>query len=294
MQEEIRRFLRVLAVERNASPHTLEAYGRDLEQFRSFIAETEGSVPLPAVTHLMIRRWIASLHGSTARSTIGRKVAAVRSFMRHLLRTGVLAANPAELVTSPRREKKLPHHLGIDEITALVTAPSGGGHLVLRDAAILETLYSCGLRVSELTSLDRRDLDLEERLVRVQGKGGKERIVPVGGYAGRAIRAYLETRGEVPPTAPLFLNARGGRLTRRGVALVVDRHMLRIAAMRKVSPHSLRHTFATHLLESGADLRGIQELLGHASLSTTQKYTHVSIDRLMAVYDQAHPKSRQS
>jgi integrase/recombinase XerC len=293
MQHEIREFLRVLAVERNASPHTLEAYARDLEQFREFLAATDKTGSLTDITHVMIRRWIASLHGSNARSTIGRKVAAVRSFMRHFQRIGALANNPAELVSSPKRDKKLPHHLTIDEVTALVTAPKGSGPLVLRDCAILEILYSSGLRVSELTSLDRGSLDLEQRLVRVTGKGGKERVVPVGSYAVRALAAYLETRGDIPVYAPLFLNARGGRLTRRGVALIVDRHMLRIAAMRKVSPHSLRHTFATHLLESGADLRAIQELLGHASLSTTQKYTHVSIDRLMEVYDKAHPKARQ-
>jgi integrase/recombinase XerC len=292
MQNEIREFLRALAVERNVSLHTLEAYGRDLEQFREFVATVEGPVAALAVTHLMIRRWVASLHGSHARSSIGRKLAAIRSFMRYLQRTGVVSANPAELVSSPKREKKLPHHLTIDEVTALVTAPRGAGLLALRDSAILETLYSCGLRVSELTSLDRQHLELEQRLVRVMGKGGKERIVPVGSHAGRALASYLEARGDVAAADPLFLNARGGRLSRRGVALIVDRHMLHIAAMRKVSPHSLRHTFATHLLEGGADLRGIQELLGHASLSTTQKYTHVSIDRLMEVYDKAHPKAR--
>jgi integrase/recombinase XerC len=205
---------------------------------------------------------------------------------------GLVPANPAELVSAPRKEKKLPFHLAIDEVTALVAASGDEGPLPLRDRAILELLYSSGLRVSELTSLDLRHLDLAARLVKVTGKGGKERIVPVGSHAVRALSAYLAIRPDAPHDAPLFLNARGGRLTRRGVALIVDRHMLRIAALRKVSPHTLRHTFATHLLEGGADLRVIQELLGHASLSTTQKYTHVSLDRLMEVYDKAHPKAR--
>lgn len=293
MRERIEAFLSFLSVERAASPRTLEAYRRDLEQFLAFLEGAGEAVSgTDGITHLMIRRWIASLHGGCAKSTVGRKVATLRSFFRHLQRLGMVAANPAELVSAPRREKKLPYHLAIDEVTALVAAPSDEGPLPLRDRAILELLYSSGLRVSELTSLDLRHLDISARLVRVSGKGGKERIVPVGSHALRALSAYRATRPDVSQDAPLFLNARGGRLTRRGVALIVDRHMLRIAALRKVSPHTLRHTFATHLLEGGADLRAIQELLGHASLSTTQKYTHVSLDRLMEVYDKAHPSAR--
>jgi len=208
------------------------------------------------------------------------------------MREGRLEKNPAELVGTPKKEKRLPFHLNIDQVTTLVQAPGDTGLLPLRDRAVLETLYSCGIRVSELTGMDVGNLDLEGGLARVLGKGGKERIVPVGSCARKALGDYLEERGNPPPDRPLFVNARGGRLTRRSVARIVDAHMLMIAAMRKVSPHTLRHTFATHLLEGGADLRAIQELLGHASLSTTQKYTHVSIDRLMEVYDQAHPKAR--
>jgi integrase/recombinase XerC len=187
----------------------------------------------------------------------------------------------------------VPFHLTIDEVTALVEAPRDGDLLALRDRAILETLYSCGIRVSELTGLDVGAVDLEDGLVRVLGKGGKERVVPVGSKARRAIADYLLARNDPPHDAPFLLNARGGRLTSRSVARTVDKYILKLATIKKISPHTLRHTFATHMLEAGADLRAIQELLGHASLSTTQKYTHVSIDRLMEVYDKAHPKARK-
>ncbi|HEX2769900.1 MAG TPA: tyrosine recombinase XerC, partial [Geobacteraceae bacterium] len=212
---------------------------------------------------------------------------------KYLLRLGKVVKNPAELVATPKKEKRVPFHLTIDEVIALVEAPKGSDILLLRDRVILETLYSCGIRVSELTGLDLADLDLEEGLVRVLGKGNKERIVPLGSYARKAIAPYLAVRGNPPADAPLLLNARGGRLTSRSVGRIVDKYILKLATVKKISPHTLRHTFATHLLEGGADLRAIQELLGHASLSTTQKYTHVSIDRLMEVYDKAHPKARK-
>jgi len=203
----------------------------------------------------------------------------------------VVAKNPAELIATPRKENRLPFHLDIDQVTTLVEAPQGNDKHALRDRAILELLYSCGLRVSELTGLAIGDLDLSGGMVRVLGKGGKERIVPVGSRAIEAIRKYLEGRGVSGGSGPLFLNTRGQRINRRSVARIVDAHVLRIAAFKRISPHILRHTFATHMLEGGADLRAIQELLGHASLSTTQKYTHVGIDRLMEVYDKAHPKA---
>jgi len=291
MKEGIEQFCRYLEVERNASAHTVAAYRSDLEQFAAFAAGQ--GVPAPeAVDHLMIRRYLAQLHKGLAKSSIGRKLSALRALFRFLLRQGRLEKNPAELVGTPKKEQRLPFHLNIDQVTALVTAPAESSGLPLRDRAVLETLYSCGIRVSELTGMNVGDLDLAGGLARVLGKGGKQRLVPVGACAREALRAYLDERGAPPPLAPLILNARGGRLTRRSVARIVDAHMLLIAAMRKVSPHTLRHTFATHLLEGGADLRAIQELLGHASLSTTQKYTHVSIDRLMEVYDRAHPKAR--
>lgn len=293
MQQAIAAFTRYLEHERNVSAHTLAAYGSDLGQFLEFLTGEVGSAPAPStVSHLLIRRWLAHLHRDHRKSSIGRKLASVRALFKYLLRTGVIDRNPAELVSAPKKEKKVPYHLTIDEVTALVEAPRQPDLLGLRDRAILETLYSCGLRVSELTGLDVAGIDLDGGTVRVLGKGGKERIVPVGRQARAALQSYLAARNQPAAVTPLFLNARGGRLTARSVRRVVDRYILRLATMKKISPHTLRHTFATHLLEGGADLRAIQELLGHASLSTTQKYTHIGIDRLMEVYDKAHPKAR--
>ncbi len=294
MKNEIDQFCRYLETERNVSAHTLKAYLTDLDLFHGFVRKELGEASgAAAVTHLLVRRYLALLHKECTKSTVGRKLAAIRSFFKYLVREGAVMKNPAGLVSTPRKEKKVPFHLNIDEITSLVTAPKGQELLALRDRAILETLYSSGLRVSELTTLDVGGIDLEEGLVRVLGKGGKERIVPIGSKARAAMSDYLDMRGSPPPEAPLMINARGGRLTSRSVGRIIDRYILMLSTMKKVSPHTLRHTFATHLLEGGADLRAIQELLGHASLSTTQKYTHVSIDRLMEVYDKAHPKARK-
>ncbi|MBT0665390.1 tyrosine recombinase XerC [Geobacter pelophilus] len=289
----IEQFCRYLETEKNVSPHTLAAYRSDLEQFAGFVREELGESALPeAVGHLLIRRFLAKLAKGHARSSIGRKLAAIRSWYRYLVRQGRMEQNPAELVSTPKKEKTVPYHLSIDDVTALVEAPTGTEPLVLRDRAILELLYSSGVRVSELTGLNIAALDLDAGLVKVLGKGGKERIVPLGSHAVKAIAAYLQALPPEQLDRALFLNFRGSRLTRRSVARIVDRYILNLATMKKVSPHSLRHTFATHLLESGVDLRAIQELLGHSSLSTTQKYTHVNIDRLMEVYDKAHPKAR--
>ncbi len=292
MQESIERFCSYLGTERNVSPHTLAAYRSDLNQFRDFVRSELGSEATPAeVGHLLIRRYLAQLMKGHARSSIGRKLAAIRACYRYLLREGIVAKNPAELVSTPKCVKKIPYHLTIDEVTALVESPAGCDRLALRDRAILELLYSSGIRVSELTGLNIFNLDLDGGLIKVLGKGGKERIVPLGSHAIRALSSYLEA---LPPSGAdraAFLNARGGRLTRRSVGRIVDHHILRIATMKKISPHTLRHTFATHLLEGGVDLRAIQELLGHSSLSTTQKYTHVNMDHLMEVYDKAHPKA---
>jgi len=292
MKEQIEQFCRYLEDERNLSPHTVSAYRSDLAQFAAFLAGQQGANAPQEVDHLSIRRYLAKLHKGLTKSSIGRKLSAIRALFRYLLREGRIEKNPAELVGTPKKEQRVPFHLNIDQVTALVSAPQGSAASALRDKAVLETLYSCGIRVSELTGMDVGNLDLQAGVARVLGKGGKERIVPVGSFAAEALAAYLEERGNPAAGSPLILNARGGRLTRRSVARIVDAHMLLIATMRKVSPHTLRHTFATHLLEGGADLRAIQELLGHASLSTTQKYTHVSIDRLMEVYDKAHPKAR--
>jgi integrase/recombinase XerC len=293
MQQEIATFIQYLKAERNASPHTLEAYNRDLQQFATFISKEFGpAFRINQITHLHIRRYLAALHKELSKSSIGRKLAAIRSLFRFLLRRGLLEKNPAELVSSPKREKKLPFHLDIDEVTTLIEAPAAIAPLSIRDRAILETLYSSGLRVSELTGMNIGGADLLAGSVRVVGKGGKERMVPLGSKAAKALEEYLDLRGSRELNAPLFLNSRGGRLTRRSVARIVDRYMMHLETMKKASPHTLRHTFATHLLEGGADLRSIQEMLGHASLSTTQKYTHVSIDRLLEVYDKAHPKAK--
>jgi integrase/recombinase XerC len=294
MENDIDRFIAYLATERNVSTHTVAAYAGDLARFREFVIRERGAAAgANDVDHLLIRRWLAHLHQGLRKSSIGRKLAALRAFFKYLVREGLVRKNPAELVSTPKKEKRVPFHLNVDEVTALVEAPREGDILSLRDRAILETLYSCGIRVSELTGLDVGGVDLEEGLMRVLGKGGKERVVPVGRHARLAIGAYLRARNNPSVDAPFLLNARGGRLTSRSVGRIVDKYILRLATVKKISPHTLRHTFATHMLAAGADLRAIQELLGHASLSTTQKYTHVSIDRLMEVYDNAHPKARK-
>lgn len=295
LSDQIRNFCTYLETERNVSPHTLAAYNRDLRQLAAFVInEKDENVSAADVNHLMLRRYLALLSKDTKKSSIGRKLAAIRTFFRFLLRRGVIEKNPAELIATPKREQRLPFHLDIDQATTLVEAPEDDEKYALRDRAILETLYSCGVRVSELTGLDIGDLDLSGGMVRVMGKGGKERIVPVGSRAVEAINAYLTQRSDLSGSGALFLNTKGNRINRRSVTRIVDAHVMRIAAFKRISPHILRHTFATHLLEGGADLRAIQELLGHASLSTTQKYTHVSIDRLMDVYDKAHPKAHIS
>lgn len=292
LEQQIQQYTAYLQTERDVSPHTLAAYRSDLAQLLIFALREKGdAVSAGDIDHLFLRRYLAGLSKDTKKSSIGRKLAAIRSFFRFLLRRGAIARNPAELIATPKKEQRLPFHLDIDQATSLMETPNDDEKHALRDRAILELLYSSGLRVSELTALDIGELDLPSGMVRVTGKGGKERIVPVGSRALEALRDYLGQRGESAASGALFLNSRGWRINRRSVARIVDAHVLKIAAFKRISPHTLRHTFATHMLEGGADLRAIQELLGHASLSTTQKYTHVSIDRLMEVYDKAHPKA---
>jgi integrase/recombinase XerC len=295
MEKLVERFLDHLQVERNASPHTISAYANDLNGFGEFLKKHFRDAPIDpaAVDVLLLRRYLAELHRTARRSTIHRKLSALRSFFRFLVREGVVESNPAELVSSPRQEKYLPKTLTVDEVFHLLDQTYGDDILSLRDHAIFELLYSSGLRVSELTSLNLWDLDLGQGLVRVLGKGSKERIVPVGHRARQAISAYLDRRGGPVDNQPLFLNHRRGRLTPRSVERLLKQRLLQAGILKNASPHALRHSFATHLLDGGADLRAIQELLGHVSLSTTQKYTQVSVDRLLAVYDRAHPRSHK-
>jgi integrase/recombinase XerC len=296
MDHWIARFDKHLAVERNVSAHTRRAYGQDLAAFRRFLSEElkwAADGMLERIDNLVLRRYLAALHKQNKKSTIGRKLAALRTFFRYLVREGVLKSNPGELVATPKQEKYLPRTLSVDESFALMEQGSEAGLLALRDRAIVETLYSCGLRVSELTGLNVDSVDLREGLVRVLGKGRKERIVPVGSKAKESLDEYLAARGNPADGEPLFLNHRGGRLPPRSVERNLKVRLLKAGILKNATPHALRHSFATHLLDGGADLRAIQELLGHASLSTTQKYTQVSVDHLMHTYDQAHPRSRK-
>ncbi len=297
---ELERFLAHLEAERRASPHTLRAYRADLARFAAFLAE-QGVAPAGA-TPAAVRGFLARAAGTAGPVSLARKLSALRALYRWLVRVGLAAANPARAVASPKQPHRLPEVLPEEEVAALVEAPGADGPLALRDRAVLELLYASGLRVAELVGLDARDLDLAQGLVRVLGKRRKERIVPVGRPAREALARYLaEARPGLAalPGArggrggePLFLNHRGGRLTARSVARQVDRWVRAAGLARHVHPHVLRHCFATHLLGNGADLRGIQELLGHASLSTTQRYTRVDWKQLAAVYDEAHPRAR--
>ncbi len=296
MQSLLDKFNKHLRIERNVSEHTRSAYLRDLNEFKIFLEETfqesDRSV-LDKIDKITLRRYLALLHTKNRKSTIARKLAALRTFFRYLVREGEMVANPGELVATPRQEKYLPTTLSVDEAYNLLESMQGADRLSLRDRAILEVLYSCGLRISELTGLDVSEVDFEQALVRVLGKGGKERIVPVGQHALKSLSSYLEERGWPADNEPLFLNRFGKRLTPRSVQRNLKKHLLLAGVLKDATPHALRHSFATHLLDGGADLRAIQELLGHSSLSTTQKYTQVSVDHLTGVYDNAHPRSKK-
>lgn len=293
MQQAISVFLAHLDRERNLSPHTLKAYAEDLRQFaRHLKAELRREGHPRDVDHLMIRSFLASLHRhGLSKSSSARKLAALRTFFRYLCREGALERNPARALLSPRVERRLPPHLDEAQVAALLDVP-GQGDAVLRARAILELLYATGLRCGELVSLDLSEVDLEGRMVRVVGKGRKERVVPFGQRARQAIRAYLPARARTRPREDaLFVNPRGGRLTDRSVRLLVARRVRQTALAQRISPHGLRHSFATHLLQRGADLRTIQELLGHTSLSTTQRYTHVNTRHLIDIYSKTHPRA---
>jgi integrase/recombinase XerC len=293
-EEAIHTFLQHLELERRLSPRTVRAYADDLAGLATFL-ERSGS-DLRAASYQQLRRWLA--HLSTrgyARSSISRKAAAVRSFYRFAARRGMVPVNPASMLSGPRVPSLLPSVLKAGEASRLVEAPGGDDRWTERDRAILELLYATGLRVSELCGLDVDDLDLHRRRVRVMGKGGREREVPVGDSAADALGAYLSgaRRATLPERggAALFFNRRGKRLGPRDVRSLVEKYRDEILAGRRVSPHTLRHSFATHLMEGGADIRAVQELLGHASLATTQRYTHVSRGRLFDAYRRSHPRS---
>lgn len=283
MKEHVGSFLRYLEVQKGVSPHTLRAYRADLERF---FDRAPGEPEMED-----IRGFVAGeLRRGRKKSTASRRLAALRAFCKYLHREGLIEKNPARLVGSPKLPRHLPRVLSVDEVFCLVEEPGGDGLPEARDRAILELLYSSGLRVSELASLDTGDVDLKEGLVQVRGKGNKERLVPVGGKAVEALEAYLARRPSPrDEKRALFLNRSGTRLSDRSVRRIVVKYARQGALPDGVSPHTLRHSFATHLLESGADLRVIQEMLGHASLSTTQQYTHLDAAHLMEVYDRSHP-----
>ncbi len=305
MQEYIEQFEAHLKYERNVSPHTLRNYLSDLTQFYDHIAapDKDGNrrhVDVRQLDNLTIREYLATLYEQKRKKTsIARKLATLRTFFKFLCREEVLKLNPARLVASPRLEKKLPVTLTVDDVIRFIEAPEADTALGKRDRCILELLYGTGMRVSELCGLNLDDIDYDHQSIRVRGKGRKERIVPFGSKALETLETYLGVRGELLAEASdddraamaVFLNYQGTRISTRSVGRMVDKYLKICADMRNISPHSLRHSFATHLLNAGADLRAIQELLGHARLSTTQKYTHVSHERMMEVYDKAHPKA---
>jgi integrase/recombinase XerC len=296
------RFLAYLRDQRRVSPQTLRAYRSDLEQFGDYLGAQyeDGKPPGPEeIDALAVRGFVASMSRSgLGKSSISRKLSAVRSFLRHAVREGRIEASPAESIPSPRVPRPLPRTMTVDEIFNLLDRIQEDDPASLRDRAILELLYAGGLRVSELVALDQDDLDLSSMVVRVLGKGNKERMVPFGAKAAGALKRWFDRsralRVKSDDPRAVFLNLRGGRLTDRSVRRILDRRLHDAAIYARLSPHALRHSFATHLLGAGADLRAIQELLGHSSLSTTQRYTHVSTDALMRVYDESHPRARRA
>ena len=303
LSQHLEEFLQHLKYERNVSPHTLRNYSSDLGQFRDHLLKIEKREDLPVaeIDRLTIREWMAELHSADKKKTsIARKLASLRTFFQFLVREGKIETNPAKLVATPKIERKLPNHLSVEDAIRFIETPDTNTDLGRRDRAICEFLYATGIRVGELVNIDLKDIDFRSRLVRVTGKRRKQRIVPFGEPALQALMYYLEeTRGVFLSSCPeekrdmqaCFLNYQGTRITTRSVGRMIDKYIKQCASVHDISPHSLRHSFATHLLDSGADLRDIQELLGHARLSTTQIYTQVSMEKMIEVYDKAHPKA---
>jgi len=304
LADALRSFVDALPAEKGYSLHTCRAYAGDLEEFIRYLKENgdTGSHPSPqgtlgpgGVTAVMIRGYLGYLHQKNQKSSIARKLSTLRSFFKFLVKKGMIESNPMEGILTPKREKNLPVYLSVDAVFRLLDSIETDSLQAARNRGIFETLYSSGIRVSELAGLNVHDVDSAARTLKVLGKGSKERLVPVGGKALESIAAYrrmLQVQTGIAPgsNGPLFLNLRGQRLTTRSVARILKRIAAACGILTPVSPHTLRHTFATHMLDAGADLRSVQELLGHQNLSTTQKYTHVSIDRLMDAYDRAHPR----
>ena len=291
MNELLESFIKHLSDERNYSEHTVKAYRGDLENFRDFLLKEEKKIEDADIA--TINAYVSTLYGKNSPASVERKISAIRSFFSYLVRKDIVAQNPAKLVRTPKKEKHLPVFLSVDEVFNLVDVKDPEKNpLRVRDRAVLELLYSSGLRVSELAGATLADLSIGEAIIRVRGKGNKERIVPVGSKALSALGEYLDIREELKPVSDrIFLNSRGRGITTRSLARIIKKYGLVSGISKNLSPHVLRHSFATHLLAGGADLRAIQEMLGHASLSTTQRYTHLSVERIMEVYDKAHPNA---
>lgn len=300
MQAAVQSFLRHLRIERNSSELTLKSYGDDFESFYDYLKDRLGQLPeVGDLTVNVLRGYVTYLHECEyARSTIARRLACLRSFFKFTTREGITSGNPAKALRTPRAGRKLPHFLTTEQVATLLEAPPANDPMGLRDRAILETMYSAGLRVAELVGLNLADWDRAANILRVLGKGKKERIAPVGAYAAKALDRWLEVR-VADPTAPpeereaMFLNKFGRRLTTRSIGRMLEKYLLTTGIDTITSPHTLRHSFATHLLDGGADLRAVQELLGHKSLTTTQIYTHVSTRRLRETYEHAHPHANK-
>jgi integrase/recombinase XerC len=301
MPSAIQAFLNYLRIERNASDLTVKSYADDLAHISEFFQEQTGSLPEPRQIEVAIlRSYVSYLHEcGYARTTVARRLACLRSFFRYCNREGICETNPAKPLRTPRAGRKLPHFLTTDQVGALLIAPPANLPAGLRDRAILETMYSAGLRVSELVGLNVSDWDRSAGILRVMGKGRKERLAPVGSYATKALDHWMTVR-EPDPKAPekqraaIFLNRFGRRLTTRSIGRMLETHIQTAGLTQQTTPHTLRHSFATHLLDGGADLRSVQELLGHKSLTTTQIYTHVSTRRLRETYEKAHPHAAQN
>jgi integrase/recombinase XerC len=301
MQTAATRFLRFLSVERNASPLTIKSYREDLAALTDYLTQAYGRAPAPAeITSLDLRGYVAALHeAGYAKTSVARRMASLRTFFRFCLRENLCDGNPAKPLRTPRKDRKLPHFLSTQEIGQLLDAPPATQDMGLRDRAILETMYSAGLRVSEVVGLNDGDLDLAEELIRVRGKGRRERLAPLGTYAVKAIRRWLvkrklSQREPAGALAPVYTNKFGRRLTTRSVGRMLEKHLKLSGLDLRTTPHTLRHSFATHLLDRGADIRSVQELLGHKSLVTTQIYTHVSTAGLRAAYERAHPRAKRA